>query len=294
MTGYENPDTIKRRNARRRDQLSAMGSLWKKNNPERARENDRMYRERHNYAQLIDEQRQPISIKLESFVCTSDYHVPFVQGPLLDEMYKIAEDQGIGDLVIAGDFFDCDNYSKYTHLGYSESFLGEIEEARAMFEELLSVFDHIYMCRGNHEKRFIDLNAGKIGMQELVRLAVPDTLSKSEFDQRVRVTTDDFMDVEYKGAKWKICHPRSFRIIPLSVAKDLASKHLCNVATGHGHNFAQGRDRSGRFRVLELGGLFDPKALDYLRESSCHPMIRSGFYVFGEDGDILPVEGVGP
>lgn len=288
MTGRENPDTVKRRNAKRRDQLSAMGNLWQKDHPEAVKKYQSM---RGKYAQLLDEIRKPINVKLDSFVCTSDYHIPFVQVPLLEKMYKDAEDQGITDLVIAGDFFDCDNYSRYTHMSYSESFKGEVEEARFQIAELLETFDNIYMCRGNHEKRFIDLNAGKVGMQELVRLAIPDNMSKTEFDARVHVTTDDSMRVMYHGEEYLICHPRSFRIIPMSVAKDLASKHLCNVVTGHGHSFAQGRDKSGKFRVLELGGLFDPDALDYLRESTCHPMIKSGYYLFTEDEGIIPVEG---
>lgn len=51
----------------------------------------------------------------------------------------------------------------------------------------------------------------------------------------------------------------------------------------HGHQFDQGWDRSGMYRVADGGGLFDVKSLDYARETSCHPVQRAGFYLLQDN-----------
>jgi len=63
------------------------------------------------------------------------------------------------------------------------------------------------------------------------------------------------------------------------VVRDLAAKYQCNVIGGHGHQFSQGWDRSGQFRIADGGGLFDKRAFEYLRVTSCHPETRNGFYL---------------
>ena len=157
-------------------------------------------------------------------------------------------------------------------------------------KRILSHFERIFICRGNHEKRWIDLNAGMMGMPQLFALIKPHNISDDNYERRVLVTSDDHINLMHKGQLWLCCHPRNFRITPLSVVRDLAANHLCNVAGFHGHAFNQGRDRSGKFRVVDGGGLFDRKALAYTRSTSCHPMTRSGFYIL-KDGNLIPYEG---
>lgn len=287
MTGYENPETIKRRNARpdRMRQRSTLGNMWMKNHPEVKHSQVRGI-----YAQMIDDQRNPITIELNNVCLAGDFHVPFTDERLMEDLFHICEEHQTKDLIIGGDFWDCDNYSRFLHLTTTASFQEEIEEVKKELKRLLSHFDRIWFCRGNHEKRWCDLNAGKVGMNELFRLAIPGNISEDEFGKRVTITTDDHIHLIQNGQLWLICHPKNFRVIPLSVAQDLAAKHLCNVVTFHGHTFRQGRDRSGQFRIAEGGGLFDRDALDYLRETSCHPMTRSGFYIL-KNGVLHAFEG---
>ncbi len=285
--GKENPATVKARNAGpdRQRLRSAQGTLYRKNHPDYKHSQKRGI-----YAQMIDDQRNPIILELDNVAITSDWHVPFTHEPLVQKLFDAAEEHGTRDCIIAGDFWDCDNYSRFLRLTTTASFPQEVEEVKKELKRLLSHFDHLYICRGNHERRWIDLNAGKMGMPELFKLAMPGNISEDEFNKRVTITTDDHIHLIHQGEKWLLCHPKNFRIIPLSVAQDLAAKNLCNVITAHGHTFRQGRDRSGQYRIAEGGGLFDSDALDYLRETTCYPKTRSGFYIL-KNGTLYPYEG---
>jgi hypothetical protein len=197
----------------------------------------------------------------------------------MDMMIKMCQGAGIKDLAIGGDFWDCDNFSRFTHITPMSTFKDEQREVKAVLSTLLESFENIYICRGNHEKRWIDMSYGKLDMNELFALVIPDEFSKNEFSQRVHITNDAHMMIDCCEERWMLCHPRNFRITPLSVVRDLASKYLCNICGAHGHQFSQGRDRSGNFQVVDGGGIFDKHALEYLREISAYPDVRSGFYL---------------
>ena len=255
--GKENPVTVKARNAQpdRSRKRSASGDLYQKNHPEAAQQYTRRYRAKKGiYSQIIDEQRNPIVVELDNVALCGDFHIPFTNERQMQRLFDAVEEHGTKDLMVGGDFWDCDNYSRFTQLTSTLCFKGEIEEVRKELKRLLSHFERIYFCRGNHEKRWIDLNAGKMGMKELFALARPSNLSEDDWDKRVKITMDDHIHLVHEGKLWLICHPKNFRIVPLSVAQDLAAKNLCNVVTFHGHAFRQGRDRSGQFRVAEGGG----------------------------------------
>jgi predicted phosphodiesterase len=298
MARYESPDTVKRRNAHpdRMKKRQTQGSIWQAIHKDLVNERDRA-RGPHSgmYAQMIDEARDPITIESDNIAITSDWHLPFVDERLLKRLFEAAEEHDTKEMIIAGDFWDCDNYSRFTCLTesgvkISQTFTGEIDEVKKMMSRILNVFDKLYFCRGNHEKRWIDLNAGKMGMKELFALAKPSNLSEDAFNERVKITQDDHINLISHGQLWLCCHPRNFRITPLSVARDLSAKHLCNAIIAHGHAFNQGRDRSGVFRVADGGGMFERAALDYTRETTCHPMTRSGFFIL-KDNVLIPFEG---
>lgn len=293
MSRPENPDTVKARNAKpdRMRKRSAQGKMWESNHRELINLRRKGERRKEGiYAQMIDDQRNPITVELDNVAITSDWHVPFTDEPLVKDLFNKCEFHGTKDIIIAGDFWDCDNYSRFTKLTSTASFQEEIDEVKKELKRLLAHFDHLYICRGNHEKRWCDLNAGKVGMKELFALARPSNISEYDFNKRVTITTDDHIYLIQNGQLWLCCHPKNYRITQLSVAQDLSAKHLCNVITAHGHTFRQGRDRSGQFRIAEGGGLFDRRSLDYLRETTCHPMNRSGYYIL-KDGELLVFEG---
>lgn len=297
MSRKENPETVKARNARpdRSKARQAQGNLWMKNHRDRANAYGRKSRAKKGmYAQMIDEIYNPIIVTSQNVAITSDYHIPFYDNDLLNQLLTVPEEHGTTDLIIAGDFFDCDDYSRFTHLTPPACFDSECEEVKKVLNRILNVFTNVYICRGNHEKRFIDMNAGKINMPQMFALCRPSYMSEDAWEERVHITRDDHIHLFQKDSNgmqlWLCCHPKNYRQINLSVGKDLAAKHQCHVIVAHGHQWAQGYDRSGTFHLLDGGGLFDRDALAYLRDTATNPMTHGGFYVL-KDGQVIPYEG---
>lgn len=243
------------------------------------------------YADKINTACNPITIFGESLVVSSDWHVPYVDEKLFEKLMAIPEETGIGKLAITGDLFDADSYSRFTPMAPTVSFRDECNNVRDRLEVALENYRKIYICRGNHEKRVIDMNMGKFQMKELLDMCIPDDMSKREFDERVNVTNDDHLHAVIGGRKWLLSHPRNFRIINLSVARDLASRYQCSQIVAHGHQLAQGWDRSGTFRLIDGGGLFDKNQLAYLRETTCYPETKNGFVILHGDDKVTVVEG---
>lgn len=236
----------------------------------------------HKIPSMIEAIRRPIDVVEDRIFLTSDWHVPFHDEVLLARLLEAAEEKDIRVLAIGGDFWDCDNYSRFTHLAPVVSFKEEVNHVKEVLDVLWRHFERVYICRGNHEKRYIDMNAGKMNLFDMFDLAVPDTLSKQQFRETFRITMDDHMFFESSGQRWMMSHPRNFRVTNLSVAKDLAAKHLCHQFVAHGHQMAQGYDRSGQYQLVDGGGLFNPAALDYLRETTAYASVKTGFYLLDE------------
>jgi predicted phosphodiesterase len=225
---------------------------------------------------------------------TSDWHIPFHDEVMVERLFDSAREHGTKDIAIVGDFFDCDNVSKFNSITEADqtnkiTFKGECKKVGNVLKRVLNVFDHVYICRGNHEKRWSDLNGGAVGVKQLFELALPG-IEDGKWHDRITITSDDHMYLNQDGRRWLLCHPKNFRITPLSVARELAGKYLSDVFMAHGHGFCQGRDRSGNFTCLDGGGLFERAALEYTRETSCHPMTCSGYYILKE-GKVIPYEG---
>jgi predicted phosphodiesterase len=243
------------------------------------------------YTEKINAACNPITILTDSLVVSSDWHIPYVDEKLFDKLMNIPAETDITRLAITGDLFDADSYSRFTPTAPTVSFKDECNNVRDRLEQALDVYSTIYICRGNHERRVIDMNMGKFQMKELIDMAIPDDMSKKEFDLRVKVTNDDHLHAVVGGRKWLLSHPRNFRIINLSVARDLASRYQCSQIVAHGHQLAQGWDRSGTFRLIDGGGLFDKGQLAYLRDTTCYPETKNGFIILDEDDKVVVVEG---
>jgi len=230
------------------------------------------------YARIIDEQRNPITIKDNNILVTSDWHIPFVNWYLVTLLGSVAREYGVRTLAVIGDFWDCDNFSKFTRLTNTGTFADECSEVGGMLRHLTSIFDEINISRGNHEKRWLDILGGKTTIQQLYDM--------SRVTEGYRLTLDDNITLIQNGEKWLLCHPKTYRQTPLSVARDLAAVHGTHIYCGHGHQFAQGRDRSGKYHILDGGGMFDKNALDYLRETTTHPETVPGFYLIQDNTPI--------
>jgi hypothetical protein len=239
----------------------------------------REHRERYGReAAHIDEVFQPLMFESANCAVCPDWHIPFHDIDFFEHMLRICNEYDVRDLAIPGDFWDCDNYSRFVHLSWGETFRQEIENVRDVLEILTSSFDNIYFCRGNHEKRWIDGNLGMMGMKELFYV--------TGIVGGYKLTLDDHLVLKNQGGSWLLCHPRNFRQANLSVARDLAAKYQMNVFCAHGHQWADGKDRSGKLRLIDGGGMFDPAKLEYLRNTSTFPAVQGGFVIIQEK-DVL-------
>lgn len=205
---------------------------------------------------------------------------------LLDWLLIIKEEYSVTDIAIPGDLWDCDNLSRYTKLVNTCSFDEECQEVGDVLRLLVREFKNIYISRGNHEKRWMDVKGG-FSINALFNLTGVPATNPADGTVLYNLTTDDHMHLVQGGEPWLIAHPKNYRQVPLSVVRDLAAIHGMHIFGAHGHQFAQGVDRSGRYQVIDGGGMFDKKALDYLRETTTHPETRSGFYLL-QDNQAIP------
>jgi hypothetical protein len=230
----------------------------------------------------VDEAYLPILIKDNNVAVAPDFHGPFWDRKLESCLYKVGDDYEIDTLIIPGDFFDCDNYTSFLKMTYIESFQEELKHMKVLMERLGNHFRNIYFCRGNHEKRWLQMNKGLVDIENLF------SLLKSKVNYKV--TLDDHIFLNSGHEMWRLSHPTNFSPCPLSVASRLADKHHMNILSAHGHQFAQGYDKSGDYQIVDGGGMFDVQQIEYLRNTTCYPSVHSGFYLI-QDGDAYPFPG---
>jgi hypothetical protein len=272
--------------AKRLPQQIEKGRLYRADHPTYDRDRMRRVREKYGrndgkFAKLLIEAMHPLNIVPKGDACfvAGDVHVPFYLDGYLNFLLDMSDETGVRNLAIPGDFLDADAYSKWPKIaGVGESFKTELEYAGIILSILAEKFDHIYICRGNHENRIIYQNNGQMDMKELMEL--------SKAPSCVEWTNDTYMNMFIKDDEWLLCHPMQFRQTPGSVARDLCAKYHKNVVSAHGHFFCQNYDRSGKFYALDGGGLFDAAALAYLRNIRTTPWTANGFYLIDESGFI--------
>jgi hypothetical protein len=230
------------------------------------------------YAKLIEDAFNPLEFHTDGCIVAGDWHIPFYDSGYMSWVLDVQKEYDVKDLAIPGDLFDADSYSMWPKDGYRAAFDKELEAVGMTLSILGDAFENIYICRGNHEQRFIKQNNDNVRMQGLMDLA--------HAPENVTVTDDTYMRMHTDSAEWMLCHPKQFRQTPLSVARDLAAKYHCNIVAAHGHFFGQGYDRSGRYYCLDGGGIFDPACLPYLRSVNTTPWVAQGFYLIDNSGFI--------
>jgi len=242
------------------------------------------------FARKIDEQRKPIFLYTDAFATAGDFHVPFHDERLMQQMFDESIKRGITKFVGGGDIWDCYMLSKHlkrVHL--VTSFEEEGMYVKDVMRRMLEVYDDIYLAMGNHELRWLK-ETPNVSLVQLWKQAVPDDMTWQQFTSRVHLTLDNHIHVYIDDQDWLIVHPESYSQLPLSVATRLAIKHQCHIVSYHGHNDAHGWDKSGKYRCIDGGGLFDKYSLDYQRNANAMPEMKSGFNLI-VNNEVIPFEG---
>lgn len=242
----------------------------------------------------IQKSGKPLNIKSDFALLTSDWHIPFDKPEYIGTVLQIAENMGIPDIAIIGDFWDCDNYTRYTRYKIDKTFQDEIKFVAARLKLLIEAFDNIYFCVGNHEARFLAANATGNAQGHLL---YQQMMNMTGITEGYTVTNNRWMTL---NNEWRLTHPKNYSTRKLSVARRLADKYQMNIINTHGHyttgtpigqavmepeyHIVKDRDTNvtrGVFRVADIGGLFDPTKMEYLTLiDSTYPQLNPGFAIY--------------
>lgn len=198
----------------------------------------------------------PLRIRCDNALIVGDVHVPCTDYDFSRLVLHVARKQDIKTLIVAGDMFNMDSWSKYQAVVPAPKWQEERDAARVLFSEWVEWFDDIYVLMGNHDRRLQKWSGGQLGEADIFGMV----------DSSTKVHTSNFgwMTAETAAGEWRVTHSSQYSINQLTVAEQLALKHQCNVITHHEHHAAVGWDRYGRYVIVNNGALVDPAKLAYV------------------------------
>ena len=189
-------------------------------------------------------------------------------------------------LIIAGDFYNMDAWSKYPSIISTPSWEQEKESARNLLTIYSQVFDEMWMLTGNHERRILEKLDGQFDINDVLSASLPSG--------KVKATVLDRCTVHTSKGKYTILHGDNYSKKQLSNADEWAQKFQSHVISHHEHHSAMGLDKYDRYFIINNGGLFDEKKMSYvqLKTNTCtgmsqgFTMVKNGYpYLFGKFTD---------
>lgn len=239
---------------------------------------------------FIPENKGPIErfaplVRTGDCMVVMDLHIPLHDPGLINAMVACARENGLTKLIIAGDYFNMETFSSY--LPYQPEAALDIEryDGALVMKTLLQTFDEIDFIWGNHDFRLTRKMGFKQSFEDCMRWMLSD-LDKDEMD-KIRFSDLDYMYYHpvslTEGKKFRICHPRNFSSVPLTVGRKLAQKYQCSIITAHSHHCAIGIAPDGVNICIEGGGFFDKDRTEYIQRTTNHHEWVQGF-VFFKDG----------
>lgn len=216
-----------------------------------------------------------------------DLHIPLHDPKFINVMINCAQANGIKQLIIGGDYFHMDQFGSYLPYQPEANLEIEREDGNIIMKTLLKTFDEVDFIWGNHDFRLTK----KLGYTKSFEDCMKWMLSELTEDElaKIRFSDLDYMHyysiVDNKGpyGLYKICHPRNFSSVPLTVARRLADKFGCSIITAHSHHFAMGVAYNGKDIVIEGGGFYDKHRTEYIqRTTKSHEWVQG--FTFFKDG----------
>lgn len=189
-------------------------------------------------------------------------------------------------LIIAGDFYNMDAWSKYPNIIPAPSWEQEREAARNLLAIYAQTFDEMWMISGNHERRILEKLDGQYDINDVLAASLPSG--------KVRATILDRCRVKTNNGVYTVLHGDNYSKKILSNADEWAQKFQTHIISHHEHHAALGLDKFDRYYIINNGGLFDQKKMGYvqLKTNTCanmsqgFTMIKNGYpYLFGKFTD---------
>jgi predicted phosphodiesterase len=223
---------------------------------------------------------------------TADFHFPVTDYEFVNEFLAECAQRNVKNLLIAGDFLNMDALSRFDAKQDSAGLTAELDMANKAMRTILNQFDLVYFTWGNHDARLHKALGYKVDFRTAMKMVFYDVSDKQK--ERLHISNLDHMLVgvtpmyELAGENaWYICHPKSYSRKPLSTALELAATKNMNIACAHSHHHAYGWDRSGRLRLVEVGGFFDREGVEYLQRTDTYPNWQNGYMILTEDNEVI-------
>ena len=215
----------------------------------------------------------PAALELSGdFIVVGDVHVPYTDYDFAQLVGRVADKTGIRRLIIGGDFFDMDGWSKFQHAVLPATWVQERTAARILIEDWLEVFDEIYTLEGNHDRRMVKWTAGQLDESDVWGMVNTST--------KLHHSKHSWCTINSAGVYWRITHPANYGRGQLTVLSDIANKYQVNCIGFHEHHAAVGWDVYKRYVVINGGMLVDPRKLAYVQlEDNRMPNMAPGFVV---------------
>jgi calcineurin-like phosphoesterase family protein len=189
-------------------------------------------------------------------------------------------------LIIAGDFYNMDAWSKYPKIIPVPAWVQERDAARNLLTIYAQTFDEMWMISGNHELRILGKLDGQYDINDVLTASMPNG--------KVKATVLDRCTVNTSNGTYTVLHGDNYSKKALNNADEWAQKFQTHIISHHEHHSAMGLDRFDRYIIINNGGLFDQKKMSYvqLKSNTCanmsqgFTMVKNGFpYLFGKFTD---------
>lgn len=215
-----------------------------------------------------------IRIEEDNFVVASDFEIPDHNVELCQRILDVGELHNIKTLIIGGDLLASNQTGVNSHPNttdnYKPTYREGLRQARELLLDFLSVYENIYVIRGNHDDMIARKTEGAVDY-DLFFEAISDKLHFSRYSK---------MYVYGSRGPIKISHARKYSNLAIGVAQKLydSDPEKPHVVMAHTHLAQRGWTADGLREVITLGCLRNPMKTEYIRiNDNTFPQWNPGF-----------------
>lgn len=200
-------------------------------------------------------------------------HVPQVDRELWGKMMALGAQEGISNLILAGDMVTADMFSKWDQKE-TWSFDAELATLREYLVDALEHFEFLTILPGNHiRNRIVRITNGHIRLLELVKMC-----ELGPERSRVLTTDLDYVRLLSNDQEFLVAHSSEYSRIDGRVPLKYAEKYETHVIAGNGHRTGHQVSASGRYHAWDIGTLADPRYMGYVhRTLTAFPTMLQSF-----------------
>jgi len=220
-----------------------------------------------------------LEIDCDNAIIIADVELPDYDAQLMRAAHAVAQKHDIRTLIIGGDYAALDSVSAWKHVYKAGGTMGlrqELRFAEQVADVALTWFDDVYAIMGNHEWRLGTATGGELEPYDIIRTKHGE----------IQVRPYDYLYLNTSQGRVMVVHPSGYSRIPLKVPQAILATEepRCHVLSTHTHHSASGYDASGKYELMEIGCLRDPKRTQYkTQRRTTHPQWVQGFAVI-KDG----------